>query len=43
MTAPRSRSGRQVWAAMRLMLAATIVLGLLYPLVITGIAQVIAP
>jgi potassium-transporting ATPase KdpC subunit len=43
MTAPRSRSGRQVWAAVRLMLAATVVLGLLYPLVITGIAQVIAP
>lgn len=43
MTAPHSRSGRQVWAAVRLMLAATVVLGLLYPLVITGIAQVIAP
>jgi potassium-transporting ATPase KdpC subunit len=43
MTAPHSRSGRQVWAAVRLMLVATVVLGLLYPLVITGIAQVIAP
>src|SRR3954466_494975 len=43
MTVSHSLSGRQVWAAVRSMLAATVVLGLLYPLVITGIAQVIAP
>ena len=34
---------RQLWAAVRAMLVATLVLGVLYPLVITGIAQVIAP
>lgn len=31
---------RSLWAALRLMLVATVVLGLLYPLVITGISQV---
>ena len=43
MSAPLSLSGRQLWAAVRALLVATVVLGLLYPLVITGIAQVVAP
>ncbi|GAA4687260.1 potassium-transporting ATPase subunit C [Nocardioides nanhaiensis] len=34
---------RTTWAGLRLLLAATLVLGLLYPLAITGIAQVAAP
>ncbi|MCZ2818518.1 potassium-transporting ATPase subunit KdpC [Modestobacter sp. VKM Ac-2984] len=37
------RSGRQLVAAVRALLVATVVLGLAYPLVITGVAQVIAP
>jgi potassium-transporting ATPase KdpC subunit len=43
MSAPVSIAGRQTWAAVRAMLLATVVLGLLYPLVVTGIAQVVAP
>jgi potassium-transporting ATPase KdpC subunit len=43
MSAPLSLSVRQLWAAVRALLVATVVLGLLYPLVVTGIAQVIAP
>ena len=34
---------RTSWAGLRLVLAATVVLGLLYPLAMTGIAQVAAP
>lgn len=41
MSAPRS--GRQLLAAVRAMAVATVVLGLAYPLLMTGIAQVIAP
>ncbi|MCZ2819438.1 potassium-transporting ATPase subunit KdpC [Modestobacter sp. VKM Ac-2977] len=37
------RSGRQLVAAVRALLVATVVLGLAYPLVMTGVAQVIAP
>jgi K+-transporting ATPase ATPase C chain len=36
-------TGRQLWAGVRAMLVATVVLGLLYPLLITGVAHVIAP
>jgi K+-transporting ATPase ATPase C chain len=43
MSAPVSVAGRQVWAAVRAMLVATVVLGLVYPLLVTGIAQVLAP
>jgi potassium-transporting ATPase KdpC subunit len=43
MPAPLSRSGRQTWAAVRAMLLFTVLLGLAYPLVMTGVAQVIAP
>jgi potassium-transporting ATPase KdpC subunit len=43
MSAPASLTGRQLWAGVRAMLIATLTLGLLYPLVITGIARVIAP
>ena len=43
MSAPVSLTGRQFWAGVRAMLIATLTLGLLYPLVVTGIAQVIAP
>jgi potassium-transporting ATPase KdpC subunit len=43
MSAPLSLTGRQLWAGVRAMLIATLTLGVLYPLVITGIAQVIAP
>ena len=32
-----------MWAAVRALLIATVVLGIVYPLVVTGIAQVIAP
>ncbi|MCZ2810122.1 potassium-transporting ATPase subunit KdpC [Modestobacter sp. VKM Ac-2979] len=37
------RSGRQLLAAVRALLVATVVLGLAYPLLMTGVAQVIAP
>jgi K+-transporting ATPase ATPase C chain len=43
MSAPLSLAGRQVWASVRALLVATVVLGLLYPLLITGLAQVMAP
>ena len=43
MSAPVSLTGRQLWAGVRAMLVATVVLGLLYPLLVTGLAQVIAP
>ncbi len=43
MSAPLLRSGRQFWAAVRALLVATVALGLVYPLVVTGLAQVIAP
>ena len=43
MSAPVSLAGRQVWAAVRTLLVATVVLGLVYPLVVTGVAQLIAP
>jgi K+-transporting ATPase ATPase C chain len=43
MSAPVSLTGRQLWAAVRALIVATVVLGLLYPLLITGIAQVVAP
>lgn len=43
MSAPLSLAGRQLGAAVRAMLVFTVVLGLAYPLVITGISQVIAP
>jgi K+-transporting ATPase ATPase C chain len=43
MSAPVSVAGRQLWAAVRALLLATVVLGLAYPLLITGIAQVVAP
>ncbi|MEU2350261.1 potassium-transporting ATPase subunit KdpC [Modestobacter sp. NPDC049651] len=37
------RSGRQLVAAVRALLVATVVLGVGYPLAITGLAQVVAP
>lgn len=37
------RSGRQLVAAVRALLVATVVLGVVYPLVVTGVAQVVAP
>ena len=40
---PALRAGRQLLAAVRAMAVATVVLGLAYPLLMTGIAQVIAP
>ncbi|MCZ2830525.1 potassium-transporting ATPase subunit KdpC [Modestobacter sp. VKM Ac-2986] len=40
---PTLRSGRQLVAAVRAVLLATVVLGLVYPLVMFGIAQVIRP
>jgi K+-transporting ATPase ATPase C chain len=40
---PAPRSGRQLLAAVRAMAVATVVLGLGYPLLMTGVAQVIAP
>jgi K+-transporting ATPase ATPase C chain len=43
MSAPVSLAGRQLWAAVRAMLVATVALGLVYPLVVTGIAQVMGP
>ena len=43
MSAPVSIAGRQLWAAARAVLVATVALGLVYPLVVTGLAQLIAP
>jgi potassium-transporting ATPase KdpC subunit len=43
MSAPLLRSGRQYMAAVRALLLATLVLGLGYPLAVTGLAQVLAP
>ena len=43
MSAPASVAGRQLWAGLRAALVATVALGLLYPLVVTGLAQLIAP
>lgn len=43
MSAPLSLAGRQLRAAVRAVLLATLVLGLAYPLVVTGIAQLVAP
>jgi K+-transporting ATPase ATPase C chain len=43
MSAPLSLVGRQFWAAVRALVVATVVLGLVYPLVVTGLAQVLAP
>ena len=43
MSAPLFRSGRQLQAAARAMLVFTVLLGIGYPLAITGVAQVIAP
>jgi K+-transporting ATPase ATPase C chain len=43
MSAPLLFSGRQVGAAVRTLLIATVVLGLIYPLLITGAAQLVAP
>lgn len=37
------RSGRQLVAAVRALLLATVVLGLVYPLLMTGLAQLVAP
>jgi potassium-transporting ATPase KdpC subunit len=42
MSAPLLRSGRQYVAAVRALLVATLVLGLAYPLAVTGLAQVFA-
>ena len=41
MSAPRS--GRQLVAAVRLLVLATVVLGLVYPLLMTGFGQLVAP
>jgi K+-transporting ATPase ATPase C chain len=43
MSTPLLRSARQLQAALRAVLVATVVLGIGYPLVVTGVAQVIAP
>jgi K+-transporting ATPase ATPase C chain len=43
MSAPLSRTGRQLGAAVRAVAVATLALGIGYPLVTTGVAQVIAP
>jgi len=40
---PAPRQGRQLLAAVRAVVLATVALGLVYPLLMTGIAQVIAP
>ncbi|MGY1772081.1 potassium-transporting ATPase subunit KdpC [Blastococcus sp. SYSU D00813] len=40
---PALRSGRQLVAAVRLLLVATVVLGLGYPLAVTGLAQLLVP
>lgn len=43
MSAPLFRSGRQLWAAVRAVAVFTLLLGVVYPLVVTGLAQVVAP
>ena len=43
MSAPLLRGGRQLWAAARALVVFTVLLGIAYPLMITGIAQVGAP
>ena len=43
MSAPLLGSGRQLWAAVRAMAVFTLLLGVLYPLAVTGLAQVVAP
>ncbi|TKJ23733.1 potassium-transporting ATPase subunit KdpC [Blastococcus sp. CCUG 61487] len=43
MSTPLFRSGRQLQAAVRAVLVFTVLLGIGYPLVITGVAQVVAP
>jgi K+-transporting ATPase ATPase C chain len=43
MSVPLLRSGRQEWAAVRALIVATLVLGLVYPLLMTGVAQLVAP
>jgi K+-transporting ATPase ATPase C chain len=43
MSVPLLRSGRQQWAAVRALVVATLVLGLVYPLLMTGVAQLIGP
>ena len=40
---PAPRTGRQLLAAVRAMAVGTVVLGLAYPLLMTGVAQVVAP
>ncbi|WOP19870.1 potassium-transporting ATPase subunit KdpC [Raineyella sp. LH-20] len=36
-------TGRTLWAALRAMLLLTVLLGIVYPLVVTGVGQVVAP
>jgi K+-transporting ATPase ATPase C chain len=43
MSAPLSQSARQLLAGVRAMVVATVVLGLLYPFLMTGLAQLVAP
>jgi len=43
MSAPLSRTGRQLLAAVRALAVFTVLLGLAYPLLVTGAAQLIAP
>jgi K+-transporting ATPase ATPase C chain len=43
MSVPLLRSGRQEWAAVRALIVATLVLGLVYPLLMTGVAQLVGP
>ena len=40
---PALRSGRQLVAAVRALLVATVALGLVYPLLVTGFAQLVVP
>jgi K+-transporting ATPase ATPase C chain len=40
---PTLRSGRQLMAAVRILVLATVVLGLVYPLALVGLGQVLAP
>ena len=36
-------AARQLWAALRMLIVMTVVVGLAYPLVMTGFAQVVFP